>query len=92
MKKGQPLCAREVDTALGLEKLVSVFSIIAFGYILSSAIGVREEDGQRYSSYKKRPRDQSSFSGNLNRPSPIRTCIEQCLMARNLPNSKRHNC
>ena len=49
MKKGQPLCAREVDTALGLEKLVSVFSIIAFGYILSSAIGVREEDGQRYS-------------------------------------------
>ena len=58
MKKGQPLCAREVDTALGLEKLVSVFSIIAFGYILSSAIGVREEDGQRYSSchYKKRLR------------------------------------
>ena len=48
MKKGQPLCAREVDTALGLEKLVSVFAIIAFGYILSSAIGVREEDGQRY--------------------------------------------
>ena len=45
MKKGQPLCAREVDTALGLEKLVSVFAIIAFGYILSSAIGVRKEDG-----------------------------------------------
>ena len=67
MKKGQPLCAREVDTALGLEKLVSVFSIVAFGYILSSAIGVREEDGQRYSSfhYKKSLR----ITDNLIRPS-----------------------
>ena len=55
MKKGQPLCAREVDTALGLEKLVSVFSIIAFGFILSSAIGVREED--RDTEHTKRPKE-----------------------------------
>ena len=42
MKKGQPLCSVDFSVSLGFEKLVSVFSIAAFGYILSSAIGVRE--------------------------------------------------
>ena len=41
MKKGQPRCNVDFSVALGFEKLVSVFSIVAFGYILSSAIGVR---------------------------------------------------
>ena len=42
MKKGQPICSVDVSASLGIEKLVSVFSIVAFGYILSSAIGIRE--------------------------------------------------
>ena len=44
MKKGQPLCSVGFSVALGFEKLVSVFSIVAFGYLLSSAIGVRDTE------------------------------------------------
>ena len=44
MKKGQPLCSVGFSVALGFEKLVSVFSIVAFGYLLSAAIGVRDMD------------------------------------------------